>query len=210
MSEIRPVHVAFRHVTDAEPTWQYYGLDLPVVGGADTLAQAQSLAVDAAEFVLGASIEMIPVLEWQAVPASDEAPAVYVRTLKTPDAQWPPRSDFAQWLRERIAEQPGRCTSFANQLSSTGDIVACAILPDDPISQALAQTPTHGTVHFAMPTADNLCWLAISGPDTDERAPEARPLRDLGISNDATMRELMARIEPTCTADTPVRSLTLA
>lgn len=201
------MHIAFRHVADAEPAWQYYGLDLPVVGGADTLARAQTLAADAAEFALDGPITLVSVLEWQAVPAQGDAPAVYVRVLRSADARWTQRSEFAQWLRERISADPGRCTAFADQPSSTGDIVTCAVLADDPVSQALAQTSAHGTVHFAMPAADGVCWLPITGPEADEQAPEARPLRDLDLPRGATMSDLMDRVD---SAGAPTRTLTLA
>lgn len=207
----RSTHVAFRNVSEAEPAWQYYGLDLPVVGGADTLADARALAAEAAHFALDEDVEIVPVLEWQAAAEDTNSPAVYVRTMKTPDAQWVSRRDFAQWLRERIHDDPAMRTTFRGALSSTGDFVICAVLPTDSVAQALTQTSSHGTVHFAMPTDTGpVCWLAITGPDAEEFAPGARPLGELAVPGDAPVRELMQRAASGAPEGSVTRTLTLA
>lgn len=206
----RSTHVAFRNVPEAEPAWQYYGLDLAIVGGADTLADARALAAEAARFALDEDVEIVPVLEWQAATEDAHAPAVYVRTMKTPDTQWVDRQDFARWLRERIHDDPAMRTTFGDKLSSTGDFVICAVLPTDSVARALAQTSSHGIVHFAMPTESGpVCWLSISGPDAEGLAPGARPLDELGVPGDAPVRELMQRAASCAPEGPATRTLTL-
>ncbi|MDN5758030.1 MAG: hypothetical protein L0H59_05785 [Tomitella sp.] len=211
MSTPRKAHVVFRNVPGTDPAWQYYGLDLPVVGGADSLSAAQALASDAAEFTLDADVDVVPVLEWQAVAPSAGTPGTYVRAMKSSDARWTTRSEFAQWLRERFQSNREEQEKYYDSLSSTGDVIACAVLPEDSVQQLLTQASSHGTVHFAMPSPEGpICWLSITGPETPDSAPGSLPLRDLDVSDETSVLELM-RIAESCQPHNGAsRTLTLA
>lgn len=191
---MNPAHVVFRFCAGQSPRWQYYGVDLSVVGGADELRDARSDAREAIEFLHETErVSITEYLEWPAVENDGSTPAVFVRTLRdSDDARWNDRRELAERIIESLQKQPDLRRSFGDQTAATGDIIAFATLPDDRLGIPLASIGELDTVSLGMVEPDvGVCWQAISGHLADRVPQDAQSLASIGARPSMTVREFM-------------------
>lgn len=188
-------HIVVRHQPEVSPTWQYYGSDIPVVGGADKLHEAKSMASEAAEELTGrGDISTVFYVERQALPETDDHPAVYVRALHDADVnKRVDRQSLSLQYIEHLQQDPDKKHTFGGLVAATGDVIAVAVFPDDLLCDALENVGEFDTMFFGMPEGSFVYWQAVSGEFAEELPENARPLEDAGVHHNSTVRDLMMK-----------------
>lgn len=188
-------NVVFRFCAGQSPRWQYYGVDLSVLGGAEDLMDARKDAREAIEFLLESDqVSVAEYLEWPALEGDDNSPAVFVRALRDRDcSRWNDRRDLAEHIINRLQQDPRHRCSFGDQTSATGDIIAFATLPDDQLGSVLASIGELDTVSLGMVEPEvGICWQTISGHLADRIPQDARSLESVGARPSMTVHEFMS------------------
>jgi len=192
---MKTAHIVVRHQTDISPCWQYYGADVPMVGGSDTLAAAKNMATEALEdFSADEVVTAVFHVERQALAETDDHPAVYVRALQDADCNKRlRRQDLSMEYVEYLRQDPGKKQTFGGLVAATGDVVAVAVFPDDLLCDALQNVGPYDTMFFGMPDGPHVYWQSVSGELAEELPRDARPIESTGVHRNSTVRDLMMK-----------------
>lgn len=188
--------IVFRNDNTVAPRWQYYGVDVNVVGGNESLSAARCDAREAVDFLTGSNSSVIQEhIEWRATADTEDSLGVFVRARRDLDSErWVRRSELANAIVQLLQQQPELAETFASELlTDMGSSVAIVALPDDTVAEAVESIGRFDTAYIGMPANDRINWLAVSGSQVEVREGSAR-LSDECPSIHTTVVELMTKV----------------
>ena len=200
--------VVFRNDDSIDPRWQYYGVNINVVGGRDSLPSARACARDAVDFLLESrNSEVQEHLEWRVTADTPDSDGIYVRARFDQDPnRWIARSNLADTIKGMLRGQPELAATFSSDLlTDMGYTVAIVALPDDTVASVVDSIGPFDTAYIGMPAHHRINWMAVSGSGAELR-DTATPLSNYCTSPDTTVFELMTQVGVLDPAD--VRELT--
>ncbi|AZA10430.1 hypothetical protein CGERO_00460 [Corynebacterium gerontici] len=185
-------YIAFRCYPQQSPKWEAYGINHAVYGSGDSLSETREDARQALGLHLDCNADDIyftELHEHQVAVDTPDHPAVWVRTLHE---ESPRRDEFRREIREIIAEtlvtDPQYYDVFAFGTASTGDIVATIALPDDLVSNLLAQVGGTDRLYVCLPSKQDLQWQCLSN-EFAEGEPGDVTVASLGLSDAASVAD---------------------
>lgn len=188
------VDVILRCCTGMTPQWQYYSLGVSVLGGANSLAEAKSDALETLEFELdGEEVSAHFHTEMIGAEATANRPAVWVRALQDEDAERRiERQNMQVWLTQQMRSNAGRTDrTFDGLAAATGDIVAVVGLPDDLVQSVTRQTSSVGSVWVGVAENGGVTWLGLDAHPLPDGATQSASLADIGVTPASTLHELV-------------------
>ena len=177
-------------------TWDVYGVTESIYAGGDTLREARQDAREAFACHFDTAASGIELVEYhEHVVYTDPATRtdVWVRTYEGGDFDAVARRrSIRDSIGEHLHGNTADFDTFASGGASTGDIIATAALPDDPLATVLDQVGATDRLYVAMAKDGALYWQCLVTADAEGFDTASRPVASLGLDDDATVGEFMA------------------